>query len=388
MNLFKSESDRYTQEQLSAREAQRQAEFIAWGPIIFQISRLMVKFGILDLLRDSMEGLTLPELKEKTDLSEYALKILLEASLSIGTVLIDKETDKYSISKTGWFLLNDPATRVNLDFNHDVNYQGMFYLEDSLKEGKPVGLKTLGDWPTIYEGLSQLDPQVQKSWFGFDHFYSDHSFDKALEVVFGKKTDCQDDNSQNTTKQVKHLMDVGGNTGRFALRCVGYDKNVNVTIVDLPGQIGMMQKNIEGKNGAERISGYPTNILNQENQFPTVPMVQEKSTDQEWDAIWMSQFLDCFSEEEIYSILARAAKVMSKDTTLYIMETFWDRQKYEPASLCLTMTSVYFTAMANGNSKMYHSDDMIKQIHRAGLQVVAIHDGIGQGHTIFEVKIK
>ncbi len=388
MNLFKSESDRYTQEQLSAREAQRQAEFIAWGPIIFQISRLMVKFGILDLLRDSMEGLTLPELKEKTDLSEYALKILLEASLSIGTVLIDKETDKYSISKTGWFLLNDPATRVNLDFNHDVNYQGMFYLEDSLKEGKPVGLKTLGDWPTIYEGLSQLAPQVQKSWFGFDHFYSDHSFDKALEVVFGKKTDCQDDNSQNTTKQVKHLMDVGGNTGRFALRCVGYDKNVNVTIVDLPGQIGMMQKNIEGKNGAERISGYPTNILNQENQFPTVPMVQEKSTDQEWDAIWMSQFLDCFSEEEIYSILARAAKVMSKDTTLYIMETFWDRQKYEPASLCLTMTSVYFTAMANGNSKMYHSDDMIKQIHRAGLQVVAIHDGIGQGHTIFEVKIK
>ena len=388
MNLFKSESDRYTQEQLSAREAQRQAEFIAWGPIIFQISRLMVKFGILDLLRDSMEGLTLPELKEKTDLSEYALKILLEASLSIGTVLIDKETDKYSISKTGWFLLNDPATRVNLDFNHDVNYQGMFYLEDSLKEGKPVGLKTLGDWPTIYEGLSQLDPQVQKSWFGFDHFYSDHSFDKALEVVFGKKTDCQDDNSQNTTKQVKHLMDVGGNTGRFALRCVGYDKNVNVTIVDLPGQIGMMQKNIEGKNGAERISGYPTNILNQENQFPTVPMVQEKSTDQEWDAIWMSQFLDCFSEEEIYSILARAAKVMSKDTTLYIMETFWDRQKYEPASLCLTMTSVYFTVMANGNSKMYHSDDMIKQIHRAGLQVVAIHDGIGQGHTIFEVKIK
>ena len=388
MNLFKSESDRYTQEQLSAREAQRQAEFIAWGPIIFQISRLMVKFGILDLLRDSMEGLTLPELKEKTDLSEYALKILLEASLSIGTVLIDKETDKYSISKTGWFLLNDPATRVNLDFNHDVNYQGMFYLEDSLKEGKPVGLKTLGDWPTIYEGLSQLDPQVQKSWFGFDHFYSDHSFDKALEVVFGKKADCQDANSKNTTKQVKHLMDVGGNTGRFALRCIGYDKNVNVTIVDLPGQIGMMQKNIEGKNGAERISGYPTNILNQENQFPTVQMVQEKSTDQEWDAIWMSQFLDCFSEEEIYSILARATKVMSKDTTLYIMETFWDRQKYEPASLCLTMTSVYFTAMANGNSKMYHSDDMIKQIHRAGLQVVAIHDGIGQGHTIFEVKIK
>ena len=362
MNLFKSEKDRYTQEQLSAREAQRQAEFIAWGPIIFEVSRLIMKFGILDLLRDSNEGLTIDELQEKTNLSCYALKILLEASLSAGTVLIDTETDRYSISKTGWFLLNDPATRVNIDFNHDVNYRGMFHLEEALLEGKPAGLKTLGEWPTIYEGLSQLDPQVQKSWFGFDHFYSDHSFDIALDIVF--------------SKHPRQLMDVGGNTGRFALRCVEHDEDVSVTIVDLPGQIGMMQKNIDGKKGADRIVGYATNILKCSNQLPSG----------QWDAIWMSQFLDCFSEEKIHSILERAAKVMNERTTLYIMETFWDRQKYEPASLCLTMTSVYFTVMANGNSKMYHSDDLIRQVERAGLKVTAVHDGIGQGHTILEVK--
>lgn len=364
MNLFQSESDRYTQEQLSAREAQRLAEYIAWGPVIFQISRLMVKWGILEALRDSLEGLTLEELAKQTKLSEYALKILLEASLSAGTILINKETDRYTISKTGWFLLNDPATRVNIDFNHDVNYRGMYHLDEALLEGKPAGLKTLGDWPTIYEGLSKLDKQVQDSWFGFDHFYSDHSFDKALKIVFAENP--------------KHLMDVGGNTGRFALRCVEYDSNVNITIVDLPGQIGMMKENIAGKEGAVRIDGFPTNILDEQNELPQG----------DWDAIWMSQFLDCFSEQEIYSILSRAAKAMTADTTLYIMETFWDRQKYEPASLCLTMTSVYFTVMANGNSKMYHSDDMFKQIERAGLKVVNIHDEIGQGHTILEVKLK
>ncbi|WP_315319022.1 class I SAM-dependent methyltransferase [Prevotella aurantiaca] len=364
MNLFQSESDRYTQEQLSAREAQRLAEYIAWGPVIFQISRLMVKWGILEALRDSLEGLTLEELAKQTKLSEYALKILLEASLSAGTILINKETDRYTISKTGWFLLNDPATRVNIDFNHDVNYRGMYHLDEALLEGKPAGLKTLGDWPTIYEGLSKLEKQVQDSWFGFDHFYSDHSFDKALKIVFAKNP--------------KHLMDVGGNTGRFALRCVEYDSNVNITIVDLPGQIGMMKENIAGKEGAVRIDGFPTNILDEQNELPQG----------DWDAIWMSQFLDCFSEQEIYSILSRAAKAMTADTTLYIMETFWDRQKYEPASLCLTMTSVYFTVMANGNSKMYHSDDMFKQIERAGLRVVNIHDEIGQGHTILEVKLK
>ncbi len=362
MNLSQSASNRYTEDKLSAREAQRLAEYIAWGPAIFQVSRLMVKWGIFDELRDSTKGLTLGELKIKTGLSEYALKVLLEASLSAGTVLINKTTDCYTISKTGWFLLNDPATRVNIDFNHDVNYRGMFYLDEALKEGKPAGLKTLGNWATIYEGLSKLDPQVQKSWFGFDHFYSDHSFDKALDIIFSKKP--------------KQLMDVGGNTGRFALRCTNYDENVNVTIVDLPGQIGMMRKNIEGEKGADRINGYPTNILDEGSLLPTG----------HWDVIWMSQFLDCFSEEEIYSILVRSAKIMNKDTTLYIMETFWDRQKYEPASLCLTMTSVYFAVMANGNSKMYHSDDMNKLIEQAGLKVMAIYDGIGQGHTIMEVK--
>lgn len=362
MQLFSSEKERYTQERLSAREAQRQAEYIAWAPVIFQVSRLMVKTGILEMLRDSTEGMTVEELQAKTSLSRYALKILLEASLSAGTVLIDVESDRYTLSKTGWFLLTDPATKANMDFNHDVNYRGLFYLDEALREGKPAGLKTLGDWPTIYEGLSQLDPQVQKSWFGFDHFYSDHSFDEALRIVFANHP--------------KQLMDVGGNTGRFALRCVGYDSDVRITIVDLPGQIGMMQKNVEGKEGAERISGHATDLLNPSNALPAG----------QWDAIWMSQFLDCFSEEEIYGILTKAASVMDGHTTLYIMETFWNRQKYETASLCLTMTSVYFTAMANGNSKMYHSDDLIRQVERAGLHVVATHDGIGQGHTILEVK--
>ena len=46
------------------------------------------------------------------------------------------------------------------------------------------------------------------------------------------------------------------------------------------------------------------------------------------------------------------------------------------------MTSLYFTVMANGNSKMYHSDDFIRLIREAGLEVETIHDGLGQGHSI------
>ncbi len=360
MNLFPNIEKAYSTDIISAREAQRLAEFIAFGPMVFQTSRLMLKFGLLDLLRDGDKSLQ--QLVEASGLSEYAVKVLLEASLSIGTVKIDTATDMFSLSKTGWFLLTDPATRVNVEFNHDVNYEGFFHMEESLLEGKPKGLEHFGPWPTIYEGLSSLPQQVQKSWFGFDHFYSDHSFDKALPIVFSSKP--------------KLIMDVGGNTGRFASRCVAYDKDVKVAIVDLPQQIGLMKEATKTLEGRERIEGYPRNLLDREQDFPAIGP----------DVIWMSQFLDCFAEEEIMSILHRAAKVMGPESRLLIMETFWDRQKYEPAAFCLTMTSLYFTVMANGNSKMYHSDDMTALIEAAGLEVERFHDGLGQGHTIVVCK--
>jgi len=366
MNLSSALEKAYTKEHLSAKEAQRLAEYIAFGPIVFQASRLMLKFGILDLLRDSDEGLTIQEVAEKTGISEYASKVLLEGSLSIGTVLVDKDTDRFTLSKTGRFLITNEMTRVNMDFNHDVNYEGWFRLEESLREGRPAGLEHFGSWSTLYEGLSSLPEQVQKSWFGFDHYYSDHSFDSALQMIFSKKID--------------NLLDVGGNTGKWALRCVDYNEDVNVTIVDLPQQLALMRENVKGKTGADRIHGHGMNLLDRTKPFPT---------DKKYDVIWMSQFLDCFGEEEIVSILSRAAASMTPDTRVYIMETFWDRQKFETAAFCLTMTSLYFTALANGNSKMYHSEDMARLADKAGLEVESIHDNMGPGgHSIMVCKLK
>lgn len=365
MHLSPALKKRYTEEQLSAREAQRQAEFIAWGPVVFQASRLMLKWGLLDAIRDADNGLTLDELVERSELSEYAVKCLVEASLCIGTILVDPQTERFTLSKTGWFLINDKATRVNMDFNHDVNYEGWFRLEESLREGRPAGLEHFGPWPTIYEGLSSLPQQAQKSWFGFDHFYSDSSFPEALEIIFGEH-------------HVRSLYDVGGNTGKWALQCVAHDEQVEVTVLDLPQQIAMLKENIKGKPGADRIKGIGVDMLNEQTVVPR----REGGL----DAIWMSQFLDCFSMPQIVSILRRAREAMDEGTRIYIMETLWDRQRFEPAAFCLTMTSLYFTALANGNSKMYNTEDMERCIHEAGLETEQIHDHLGQGHSILVVK--
>jgi hypothetical protein len=359
MKLFPALEKNYSVENRSALEAQRLAHEISFGPLVFQVSRLMIKFGILQMLLDSEKGLTLDEIVEKTRLSRYAAQVLLESSLTIGTVLYKDR--RFEISKTGWFLLNDPLVKVDMDFNHDVNYLGWFHLEESLLNGKPEGLKVFGNWKTIYEGLSELPEKVQDSWFGFDHFYSDQSFEDALKIVFASSP--------------RTLLDVGGNTGRWALRCVAYDPDVEVTIVDLPQQLELMNKQTAGEKGADRISGWGVNLLDKEIPFP-----------KGFDVLWMSQFLDCFSEEEATSILTRAAASMNDESTLFIMETFWDRQRFETASYCLTQISLYFTALANGNSKMYHSEGLIRCVETAGLTIEKIHDGLGIGHSILECR--
>ena len=355
MKLDSPQKEIYSKERFSALEAQRLAQEIVFGPIVFQVSRLMVKFGIFQLLDDNKNGLTMKEISVKTSISEYGVKVLLESSLTIGTIIFRE--DRFLLAKAGWFLLNDKMAKVNMDFNHDVNYLGMFDLEGAIINGKPEGLKVFGNWATIYEGLSELPEQVQKSWFGFDHFYSDCSFEQALDIVF--------------KNPVKTILDVGGNTGRFAMKCVEYDNEVNVTIMDLPQQLEMMRKNVSNTIGKERIHGHGANLLDNTTAFP-----------KGFDIIWMSQFLDCFSEQEVTSILSRASNSMGKDSKLYIMETFWDRQRFETASYCLAQISLYFTALANGNSKMYYSYDMERCVRDANLEVEEIVDGLGLGHSI------
>lgn len=96
----------------------------------------------------------------------------------------------------------------------------------------------------------------------------------------------------------------------------------------------------------------------------------------------MSQFLSCFSEAAITSILRRVAQALVPNGQVLIMDTFWDRQQYDIAVYCLINTSPYFTAMASGNSKIYQSTDYIRLAEAAGLELLTARDGIGYCHSL------
>ena len=352
-------TNHFSEDTLSAIIAKKKAQEIAFGPIIFQSAMALRDLGILQFVEEQGEaGATITQTANALQLSEYGARVLMEAALGIG--LMTWNGEQFRLTKTGTFFLHDDMSRVNADFVKDVCYLGMDRLAESIRNGKPEGLKVFGTWKTVYEALSQLPEKVRTSWLNFDHFYSDNAFNEALRLVFGYAP--------------RRLMDIGGNTGKWTLACVSHSTEVEVGIVDLPGQLNMARQNIEAAGFGDRVSYHAVDMLDPQSRLP-----------EGFDTIWMSQFLDCFSEDEIVSILRKCGEVLDANGSVFILETLWDRQRFRNAAFCLQQTSLYFTAIANGNSQMYRSETFFQCIERAGFRIAAIHDDIGLSHSLIRI---
>ncbi|WP_116813075.1 class I SAM-dependent methyltransferase [Steroidobacter cummioxidans] len=338
-------------------EAIIDAQKLAFAPLSFHAALALRDLGILAALAESrQEGLTAARIAQIARVPLYGVKVLLESG--VVSELIAIEGDRFYLRQLGLLILRDHMTRVNMDFTADVCYRGIAHLKETVTTGKPMGLVEFGPWKTIYEGLTQLPQDVQRSWLAFDHYYSDHMFPSALPLVFADRP--------------KRLLDVGANTGKFALSCLEHDSEVTVSLLDHPGQLELARQAITAKGHAARASFHPIDFLDAAVEFPG-----------NQDAIWMSQFLDCFGEDEIVSILERARRALAPHGRLYIVETYWDNQEHAAARFVLTMTSLYFACLANGNSKMYLSDDMRTCVQRAGFRIERELERFSASHTMF-----
>jgi len=348
---------------ISGATALMEAQKISFGPIVFQVARLLRDWGIFELLQKNKKGLSAQDIADNREISLYSSQVLCESGFSMGALAFENEL--YTITKIGYFLQNDEMTRANLNYNHDVNYLGLFYLDESLKNGEPVGLHKVFDTKeeTIYPLLTKLPKKAKESWFGFDHFYSDAAFKTLVKIM--------------SEKGIKNMLDVGGNTGKWSVALTSASPQTTVTILDHQPQIDEALIRAKEHGVVSRVKGHAIDLLDHTLAFPSGV-----------DAVWMSQFLDCFGVNDIINILRRAKNALAKDGKVYIVEPFWDRQTHEIGAYCLINTSPYFSALANGTSKMYRASEFETFANEAGLQVTEQIDGLGFGHTLMVCQAK
>ena len=357
----------FKNDRIRAVDAKTRAQEIAFAPLSFQAVRAMLELGILQLIEDAGDkGISGELLSEKSGISLYGIKVLCEMALGMEVIKLSADSvfekdERYVIGKIGWMLLEDDLTKANFWFTNDICYEGAWKLLDSVKSGKPEGLKVFGEkWTTIYEALSSLPEKAKKSWFDFDHFYSDIAFPDALPIVFAKKPGS--------------LVDIGGNTAKWAISCCKYDPDVHVTIMDLPGQTAVAEKNAAAAGFEKRISTLAGNILENTSVLP-----------ENADAVWMSQFLDCFSLHQITKIAKKVFEGIKEGASVYVLEPLWDKQHFNASAYSLQATSLYFTCMANGNSKMYRYEELVSAIEQGCLKLKTAHHNLGSNnYTLLE----
>jgi len=345
----------------SAYEAITEAQRIAFAPVVFQVVRALRDLGILTTLDEAgSEGLSAASIAEMLALSEYGVGVLLESGLSAGVVELLDQEDRFALSKIGHFLLHDRMTRVNMDFNHFVCYLGLYDLDKAVVDRRPAGLRAIDKGhSTFYEALPHLPERIRSAWYAFDHFYSDSAYPAALDIVL--------------SQHPKTLLDVGANLGKFSLLAARTDEALKVTMMDLPDQLSAAVCHVEQSGYGERIDAVAADLRDVDSPMPLFQ-----------DAYWLSQFLCCFDAGEITAILKRIVAAMSSRSRLYVLETCWDRQQHEAAAFSLVNTSPYFTCIANGNSKMYTSKELLACMEASGLRCDRVIDGLGACHTLFE----
>ncbi len=332
----------------------------------FQVARSLRDLGVFKALHArAPRTSSAEELAAEVGLTLYGVTVLLECGLGAGLVALGDD-DRWSITKTGWLIEHDPMTRANMDFVHEVCWKPMLHLDAAIREGKPSGLHEISEGAateeatgdaTVYDALSGLPDKTREAWLRFDHFYSDGAFDHALDVVLASSP--------------AKLVDLGANTGKFAQAILARSDGLEMVLADLPGQLGMARRELDKAGLLSRASFHALDVRKPDAKLPAGV-----------DAVWMSQFLVCFSIEQVEAILVKARAALAPGGSVWILDTFWDRQRHDIAAFCLVHSSPYFTAVANGVSRMYRAKEIEAAARRAGLVLAGATDSLGLSHSL------
>jgi hypothetical protein len=356
-----SHASRAPVEPESAVEARAEALRLAFAPLMFHAVCALRDFGVLDFgWANKDRGVKRAEVAEHAGISLYAATVLLEAGLAARAFRL--EGDTFFLTRVGHFLLNDEMTRVNIAFARDVCYGPLRHLSQSLKDGRPRGLAeldaTLGRSESLYSDFDRLPADVSESWLAFDHYYSSLTHGNVARTLLQGR--------------VQRLLDVGANDGRFAQACLEADPALSVTLVDHAVQIGVARERLTRAGLVDR-AAFVVADLGHESALPTG-----------FDAVWISQVLDCLSESQVVALLARLRGSVVGGGRVLVLEPCWDLQPQRVGQDVLTLLSLYFACAANGTSRMYDSGTLVRLIEAAGLTVEERHDGLGVGHSLFE----
>jgi ubiquinone/menaquinone biosynthesis C-methylase UbiE len=225
-------------------------------------------------------------------------------------------------------------------FTREVQQKTCNLLLDSIRAGRPVGLRALGyeDTKTLYQAFAE---------------------DKGLEDLFHRAmAEFSRINSLSLEPGdldgVRRLLDVGGGNASVQMRLLEKNPGVQGTLFDLPTVCANAAENVRRNGMSDRVSFNPGDVFAEE--LPTGH-----------DAVLLSHFVEIFAPERIQEIYAKAQRALEPGGRLILWTMTANDEETGP--LQAVKSSVYFVASASGSGMAYPAADHRRWLDEAGFDV-------------------
>lgn len=151
---------------------------------------------------------------------------------------------------------------------------------------------------------------------------------------------------------VRHLLDLGGGPGTYAITFVQAHPGLRATVFDLPGPITIAQENIRRHGLEDRIDTLAGNFL-------------QDPIGTGYDFIWISQILHSHTEEQCRLIIQKSVAALNPGGQVAVQEFFLNDDGISPLEAALF--SVHMLAVTPGG-RSYTYREVADMLVQAGLQ--------------------
>jgi SAM-dependent methyltransferase len=314
------------------------------GHIFFQTLRTAVQLDLFTLLAE--EGpLTREEIARRLGIAEQPARIVLLGLTAVG--LVRKSGRSYSNSHLAGILLTKGSPRkitAYVELQHRAMYKGLYWLLESVREYRNVGLKEFaGDEPTLYQRLAH-DPELEQI------------FQEAMQEL---SVQANADMAKFVNLSgVRHLVDVGGGDGTNIIALARRWPNLRATVFDSPTVCEIARRNIAASGFADRLDAVSGECF--ADPFPKGA-----------DCLMFCHFFTIWGEEKDRELLRKCHDSLPPGGKAVIFNMM--QQDDETGPLSAAVGSPYFLALATGLGMLYTWREYESWMRDAGFRAVERH---------------
>jgi len=305
----------------------------------FQAAKMLmvaVDLGVFDFLEESRSP---AEVAAYIKADPRAASIFLNGLAALG--LLVKGVD--------YFHNSEAVSRYLVHGKEEYRGAILRHMHHTMKGWASLGDTILAGHPPDLEPEKWLDRNKERSEQEMrDFIWGMHALARDLAPQVAARLDLAG---------VRHLLDLGGGPGTYAITFCQAHPQLQATVFDLPGPVQIAQENIVRHGLSHRIDTLTGNFL-------------KDGIGAGYDAIWISHILHSHTEEQCRLILTKAIQALTPGGILAIQDFYLNDDGYSPPGAA--MFAVHMLAVTPGG-RAYKHQEVAEWLVEAGLTIPQYH---------------